>query len=88
MRRMVYGAFAILLVVLLITTFWVTSLHNEYTLGLGSGYQKRTISIETYLSPDVSGDITLSARSDQSFTKSEVSMFTLTGRFKFEMELE
>ncbi len=79
MRRMVYGTFAILLVALLITTFWVTSLHNQYMLGMGPDYQRKTVSLEDYLSPYVSGEITISA--NPIFYQHRTEYVTVNGTF-------
>ena len=61
MRRMVYGAFAILFVVLLITTYGVFLFHEQYRIGERQG-QRRTVTLEDYSSPYVSGEVTISTK--------------------------
>jgi hypothetical protein len=64
MRRMVYGIFSVLLVVVLITTVWVNSIHHyQYLTGPASEFHERTVPLNNALSPYLEGNISLRAGS-------------------------
>ncbi|MFX1341312.1 MAG: hypothetical protein ACFFAL_01315 [Promethearchaeota archaeon] len=77
---MVYGAFAILFVVLLITTYGVFLFHEQYRMEARQS-QSRTVSLEDYSSPYVSGEVTISTR--PIFYQRHSEYVTVNGSFQF-----
>ena len=79
MRRMVYGAVAILFVILLISTFGVFLFHEQYRIGERQG-QRRTVSVEDSTSSLVSGELTISVK--PIFYQQRSEYVTINGSFR------
>jgi hypothetical protein len=77
---MVYGAFTILFVVLLITTYGAFLFHEQYRMEARQG-QRRTVVLEDYSSPYVSGVITISTK--PIFYQRRSEYVTVNGSFQF-----
>jgi hypothetical protein len=77
---MVYGAFTILFVVLLITTYGAFLFHEQYRMEARQG-QRRTVTLEDYSSPYVSGVVTISTK--PIFYQRRSEFVTVNGSFQF-----